>query len=925
MSDRAYNGKTRSVKAVGVKSVLSAGDTVYMTAFGNGNEAVLEKKIENGKVENFPEEKKKSVFEADLSTPNSKNVTVTGRKNHLRAEAAMPSVNQQNDMLRLKEKWEQKFFGRAFDDNVHIQIVYNILDIPKILTTHTTNIVYTLSNLLRLEGSEREELSKISVKYTYGDYNSKDFLEKFCKREELIYFGDLFYMEVKDNKGGKKFDHRKPEDIYLILALLISTRHMCVHGYVNGCDDSDTWLYNLDKIDSNRRNDKNSKGFLDKLGELFSKAINEVNNNYVKNNKVNLDLLKKMYPEEPELVRDFYRHTVLKSYKNSGFSVKKLREAILEISEAAHLKDEQFDTVRPKLNTLLDFAIVRYYDGHPSNQTELIRKLRSHAGNEKEKAAVYREKAGEVWRNIPDSAKKILQELNGDRLAAIKKTAEELPSEWEGKLTAGDVTPFSKMMFLLTKFIDGKEINILLTTLISKFDNITSLMNVAKDLKLEGEFLPQYGMFNKSRQITEELKMINAFSRMEKIKPNARRLMYKEALKLFDVKCSSEEEEKQLLDRILCLNEKEVTLPAGLSEDEELEEAMGQLNLPNYNLKELKKALRNAKSIPSADGIHITKRFTVKVSNSTGIRNFLASNVIDSSRFQYLVRYCNPVKAHKLSKNRKLVLFQLNRTAKDNPEQIERYYKACSGTPCDSIEKKTSFLAALICNMNLDDLSREDVWADNGKAFREEKKAIIGLYLTVLYQIVKNMVYVNARYVMAFAAVERDAALRDIQINDKKCKYWKRLTEYYTDATHFEDVPSGCPIKKKERDYLRKDMSMVSDEVIREFRNVTAHLAIVQAMDEYIPDMKEIDSYFGIYHYVAQRLILDNLRNTPLNPQEQKWKTAVEEYHGYCKDFTKALCTPFGYNVARFKNLSIKDLFDMNELKPTKEDGEIAE
>lgn len=35
--------------------------------------------------------------------------------------------------------------------------------------------------------------------------------------------------------------------------------------------------------------------------------------------------------------------------------------------------------------------------------------------------------------------------------------------------------------------------------------------------------------------------------------------------------------------------------------------------------------------------------------------------------------------------------------------------------------------------------------------------------------------------------------------------------------------------------------------------------------------------------------------------------------HGYTKDFVKALNSPFGYNIPRFKNLSIEQLFDRNE------------
>ena len=38
----------------------------------------------------------------------------------------------------------------------------------------------------------------------------------------------------------------------------------------------------------------------------------------------------------------------------------------------------------------------------------------------------------------------------------------------------------------------------------------------------------------------------------------------------------------------------------------------------------------------------------------------------------------------------------------------------------------------------------------------------------------------------------------------------------------------------------------------------------------------------------------------------------VKQYRGYVKDLVKALNAPFGYNIPRFKNLTIEQLFDRN-------------
>ena len=46
--------------------------------------------------------------------------------------------------------------------------------------------------------------------------------------------------------------------------------------------------------------------------------------------------------------------------------------------------------------------------------------------------------------------------------------------------------------------------------------------------------------------------------------------------------------------------------------------------------------------------------------------------------------------------------------------------------------------------------------------------------------------------------------------------------------------------------------------------------------------------------------------------QLEKYMQLTDKHHTYCKDLVKALNTPFGYNLPRYKNLSICELFDRN-------------
>ncbi len=101
--------------------------------------------------------------------------------------------------------------------------------------------------------------------------------------------------------------------------------------------------------------------------------------------------------------------------------------------------------------------------------------------------------------------------------------------------------------------------------------------------------------------------------------------------------------------------------------------------------------------------------------------------------------------------------------------------------------------------------------------------------------------------------------------------------------------------------------------------------------DKYINDIAKVDSYFELYHYILQRSLIDTYHTAvangwlkqDVNPKSLEYIALVEKYHAYCKDMVKALNVPFAYNLPRYKNLSIKELFDQNNYLP-KEAGKDA-
>lgn len=100
-------------------------------------------------------------------------------------------------------------------------------------------------------------------------------------------------------------------------------------------------------------------------------------------------------------------------------------------------------------------------------------------------------------------------------------------------------------------------------------------------------------------------------------------------------------------------------------------------------------------------------------------------------------------------------------------------------------------------------------------------------------------------------------------------------------------------------------------------------------MCKYIPDIKnEIKSYFECYHYFIQRDIYDTKKKNGSYPAREafekpslKFLIPDMKFDGtdkkmYSKRLLRALNLPFGYNVARYKNLTYEKLYlsyDINE------------
>ena len=75
-----------------------------------------------------------------------------------------------------------------------------------------------------------------------------------------------------------------------------------------------------------------------------------------------------------------------------------------------------------------------------------------------------------------------------------------------------------------------------------------------------------------------------------------------------------------------------------------------------------------------------------------------------------------------------------------------------------------------------------------------------------------------------------------------------------------------------------------------------------------------MNSYFELYQYIIQRVFFDEYKKetqkieTPTVVKE--WEENVLSSGTYCRDMLHIITMPFAYNMARYKNLSIEDIFN---------------
>lgn len=944
--NRIKNHKT-AAKAMGLKSTFILDDeNVFITSFGKGFDADPEKTVQRDEIINhkntFSVLKKSSADEKGqklemhgrtIVKPVSMYKDGTTKNVETTNKTVVDIPTKDSNMLHAKDIIEKMYFGETFDDNIHIQIAYNIMDIKKIFSLYANIVVNSVNNInrdnldedflgfifatqntyeasklaydlsktgaLEVVKNEKERFlinfkklnkacNKInkSKKYEYPEikglmdevnaieneiplpikiinvlkkYNIKPkHFDKIVKnfsnflsfsdymKHNAVYFPNLFYT-------NERFDMKKAYEIFRILGNLR-------HGSFHENDSSKSWILTIDKNTDERLKDT--------VNNIFDTKLNKINSKFVKTSKKNLLILQMLYPNNKDIVQQYYDFAVRKAYKNLGFSIKDVRETILTFDDAKHLNEQKFDSVRGKLFTLFDFVIYDYFINNTEIAQSIVNELRA-TMSEDEKRSIYVKYANDVWSQIKNFIlNTVVKKLNSDEIKNLKgnivdsKLLDEIQKP-------EDISLFAKTIYCISMFLDGKEINMFLSSLINKFENIASLVETLSYNKIPLNLNEDYFIFENSSKYANDLAFVKSIAKMGKTKKaikqgdeKAKSSVYYDSAALFG------EFDKKRVDELYHLGDKNAT------------------------------------------------------SSQKALRNFMINNVINSNRFSYVTRFINPKTARDIMQSEGLVKYILRQLPES---QLIRYcntveisYNANEPDLEAIIDELTKMLVKVELSQFLN-VKQQVIEGSKQEKEKEKLKAIIGLYLTVLYLIVKSIVRINSSYTVAIGILERDTAILfpDEVNKNPKFAFSRALTDHFKNA--------GFLKNKNVLENINENSSLFSNYAFKQYRNNIAHLSVVRALPKYAKDFKEVNSMYDVYHYIMFKLLVNFWESKGYDDAKEMLKKlnekrydgkysiidSVNKFKTPNRDFIHAINIPFAYNPARYNNLTSKTLFEL--------------
>lgn len=958
------------------------------------------------------------IYNLNTKSPESTTVTMANPTILLQKNSSTTQVARKTDYLGIKSALEKEFFNdfsnSGFNDNVRVQIAYNILDIRKILATTINNIVSMFYNLDRTTGDIADETKKstntdiIGMIKTYLKYdeakNSNDpsIKKTFNKAEELLintkayhtYFDRLFTTptrqafkagKLKDTNDKKsnlpcefsKLSEKDQEEFkneaithnYDVLRLLGLGRQLVVHEKYksdeHNKDNSIESLFNIDKI---IRNSNDTMDLLKRLDNIYLESARQIDNSFKKSSATNCFILEELYKRigkaktQAELYKNYYRYAILKEDQCLGISFNRIKEAVLEkLKEEQRYKNFEYRNNNKRFYTLCNFVLWHYMvdlrdrnetrAGHQQTDRNEIEDLKSKLraccdnngdGSENQKYAIYKEFVNFHWKELRTSintlynlcVKHYKEPEENYRIDSKIQIDNQLSS------SANNVKTFVKYIYFLSEFLDGKEVNVFFNELVEKFSNIAEIVTTVNDninnssKKIPNiSFLPQYSLFQEAGTVADQLR-------------NAR-------------------------------NIKHATLRARINDkvadkDSKMSPSKQTISDALYMLIDENDAIENYKQLIWDE--EESGKWVKKAIGNNKVRNFIINNIIMSKWFMYISKYSDPRNCSKIMHNKEAVVFAMSSIP---DAQIEKYYKRVTAKSVQygnkTAEEMRSIVIDALMNFSLKPVLTGVANNDYSNENRERDIGIIQLYLTVAYIVTKSLVNVNKRFLLAFSCLERDVPLilngksfkdanmlvlsekfiaEDQEIEQKyKLAKKNRITPNMS-KEEVRNVFNELNAEYKSKHYAesltrprdpdsKKDKSCAClvnnlneakkiENVLMDFKNKVDHLNVVKSAPEYMSNIKNIDSFYGIFCFALQNILADkmikwsvNEKNSKedveiINSYGQELKKKLDSRHTFDRDAMWIINMPFAYNFPRYKNLSSEYLFYDKEYEKTK-------
>lgn len=515
-NDNVQNSSRHSprTKATGVKSILTVSeDTLLIASFGNHNTMIADKVIEKGVVTELQTDSVLSVVCSEVRDE----LHITGLlKEEISVLNPLSKQERKNDLINARGLLEKQFFGKVFQDNIHIQLIYNILDIEKIIGLYIGNVAYEIRNVFHLSN---DLIGILNLHHDWKQFSS-------AKEEEKYQI--FMRLQGSDKKGY--FEMALKEDCahnYAVLFLLGVVRQAMAHGDVKTRTD----IYILEE--KGRKRNEYAEA-LAVMKDMYHTAVKAINNQFLPKESGDFGILLEAYggvslDSKRKLAEEYYDFAIGQDYKSCGISIKYLRNLILETYVRQFIDGKQKE-YRFRASRAIDFSIWRYYKEHHEELKKVSHELRA-CLTDTEKERIYKDQVSHIWPEIEGVVKEhYLHTLCNSWISYHKNTLID-KSISQVKPVPDTAHPFCMLMYVISTFLDPHEINQFLSALIQKFSQIAGMLKMMQECKLNDALRPEYGMFLSSDLIAKELCIVRSISRMyyRYIEPTHRGQMYEDA------------------------------------------------------------------------------------------------------------------------------------------------------------------------------------------------------------------------------------------------------------------------------------------------------------------------------------------------------------------------------------------------------------